>query len=136
MVAPVTDGRPAGASDEGGRADAGASVPGWRDAFDAVERPIAALSDAWMRSDAYMDVLAVGWKLQRRVGRELRRGAGRWLGLWDIPTRGDVDRVVNQVASLERQVRGLARELERSTAGGPHRPARAAARGRTARRGP
>jgi hypothetical protein len=89
------------------------SPPAWRLAFDAVERPIGAASEAWVQSDVFMDTLALTWKVQRRFAREVHRGLGLWLGLWDLPRRSDVASLVTQVASLERQVRQMSRELER-----------------------
>jgi hypothetical protein len=89
------------------------SPPLWRLAFDAVERPVGAASEAWVQSDVFMDTLALTWKVQRRFAKEMHRGLGIWLGLWDLPRRSDVTRLVTQVASLERQVRQMSRELER-----------------------
>jgi hypothetical protein len=86
--------------------------PPWRHAFDVFERPLAAASESWVQTDTFMDALAVGWRLQRRVTADVRRAAGFWLGLWDLPTGHDLRKVANQVASLERQVRDLASELE------------------------
>jgi hypothetical protein len=87
--------------------------PLWRLAFDVIERPVGAASEAWVQTDVFMDALAVTWKLQRRVAREMHRGLGLWLGLWDLPRRSDVTSLVTQVANLERQVRQVSRELER-----------------------
>lgn len=89
------------------------SPPLWRLAFDAVERPVGAASEAWVQSDVFMDTLALTWKLQRRFAKEMHRGLGMWLGLWDLPRRSDVTSLVTQVANLERQVRQMSRELER-----------------------
>src|SRR3954454_15473073 len=89
------------------------SPPIWRLAFDAVERPVGAAWEAWVQSDVFMDTLAATWKVQRRVAKEMHRGLGLWLGLWDLPRRSDVTSLVTQVATLERQVRQLSRELER-----------------------
>ena len=104
--------------------------PLWRLAFDLVERPIAAASEAWVQREAFMDALAVTWRLQRRATQRLQRGVGLWLNAWDVPTRHDVLQLVNQVASLERQVREVARELERrdGAARGQRRPAATARR--------
>jgi hypothetical protein len=87
--------------------------PLWRLAFDLVERPVGAASEAWMQSEVFMDALAASWKVQRRVTRGMQRGVGLWLGLFEVPQRSDVTKLVNQVASLERQVRQVTRELER-----------------------
>ena len=86
--------------------------PPWRLGFDLIERPIGAASESFIQTDVFMDALAGSWKLQRRMTREVERGVSAWLGLFGVPRRGDVNRLVNQVAGLERQVRQLRRELE------------------------
>ena len=98
------------------------SPPIWRLAFDAVERPVGAASEAWVQSDVFMDTLALTWKVQRRFAREVHRGLGLWLGLWDLPRRSDVTSLVTQVANLERQVRQMSRELERRDRDDPPGP--------------
>jgi hypothetical protein len=88
------------------------STPLWRLGFDAVERPLAAASESWVQSDTFMDVAAVGFRVQRRVTTEARRATDAWLALWGLPTRRDLNSLVNQVAGLERQLRRLAAEVE------------------------
>jgi hypothetical protein len=75
--------------------------PLWRLAFDLVERPVGAASESLVQT------------VQRRVTREMQRGLGLWLDVFAIPRRSDLTTLVNQVASLERQVRQVTRELER-----------------------
>ena len=87
--------------------------PLWRLAFDLVERPVGAASEALVQTDVFMDALAASWKVQKRVTREMQRGLGLWLDLFAVPRRSDLTTLVNQVASLERQVRQVTRELER-----------------------
>ncbi|HEX2103765.1 MAG TPA: hypothetical protein VHF51_08945 [Solirubrobacteraceae bacterium] len=87
--------------------------PLWRLAFDLVERPIGAASESFVQSEVFMDALAAGWKVQRRMTREVQRGIGLWLDVLAVPRRSDLTTLVNQVASLERQVRQVTRELER-----------------------
>jgi hypothetical protein len=87
--------------------------PLWRLAFDLVERPVGAASEALIQTDVVMDALATTWKVQRRMTREAQRGLGLWLDLFAVPRRSDLTTLVNQVASLERQVRRLTREVER-----------------------
>ena len=84
----------------------------WRKAFDKIERPLAAGSETWIQSDTFMDMTAVMFRIQRRMTGEVREATERWLGLWGWPSRADVVRLSNQVASLERQVRDLRREAE------------------------
>jgi hypothetical protein len=43
------------------------AVPTWRDAFDAMMRPLAIASEAWVQTDTFMNALAVTWKIQRQA---------------------------------------------------------------------
>src|SRR3954468_23224827 len=89
------------------------SPPIWRLAFDAVERPVGAASEAWGPGEGFMDTLPLTWKVVGRFAKEVHGGLGLWLGLWARPRRSDVSSLVTQVANLERQVRQMSRELER-----------------------
>jgi hypothetical protein len=114
-----------------------ASRPGtalWRQAFDAVERPLAAASESWVQSDTFMDLATMAWRAQRRLRSELERGVATWLGLWGVPTRADVIALVNQLAGLERQLRDLALQLEQRDGASPGRRAMPARRSSPRRR--
>ena len=87
-------------------------APLWRQAFDLVERPFAASAESWVQSDTFMDFTAVAFKLQRRLLGDTRRAIERWLELWGMPSRADAAGLMNQVGSLEREVRELRRRLE------------------------
>jgi hypothetical protein len=87
-------------------------TPLWRKAFDAIERPLAAGSEAWVQSETFMDLATHSFRIQRRMLRELQQNTERWLHLWGWVSRGDVLRLSNQVASLEREVRELRRDAE------------------------
>jgi len=84
----------------------------WRKAYDAIERPLAAGSEAWVQSETFMDLATHSLRIQRRMLREVQQATERWLHLWGGVSRGDVIRLSNQVASLERQLRDLRREGE------------------------
>ena len=87
-------------------------TPLWRKAFDAIERPLAAGSEAWIQSEAFMDLATHSIRIQRKMLHEMQHATERWLHLWGGVSRGDVVRLSNQVASLERQVRDMRREAE------------------------
>ena len=91
-------------------------TPLWRKAFDAVERPLAAGAEAWVQSDTFMDLTAVTFRAQRRMLGELHGATDRWLHLWGFVSQGDVVRLTNQVANLERQIRELQRTAEQRDA--------------------
>jgi hypothetical protein len=86
--------------------------PLWRKAFDAIERPLATGSEAWIQSETFMDLATHSVRLQRRMLREMGHATERWLHLFGYVSRGDVLRLSNQVASLERQIRDLRRAAE------------------------
>ena len=97
--------------------------PLWRKAYDAIERPLAASSEAWIQSETFMDLATHSIRIQRRMIKELQQGTERWLHLWGFVSRADVLRLSNQVASLERQLRDLRRaadERERPLLNGHH----------------
>ena len=87
-------------------------TPLWRKAYDTIERPLASGSEAWIQSETFMDLATVAFRVQRRMLREVQQNSERWLHLWGWVSRGDVLRLSNQVASLERQVRDLRREVD------------------------
>ena len=98
--------------DRSRRAQGGKSAPVWKAAFDGVERPVSRAAQTWLQSDTFMDGFAITWRLQRRLGAEVRRGLDGWFQAWQLPTRTDMHRLSNEIAGLERQVRDLRSELE------------------------
>jgi polyhydroxyalkanoate synthesis regulator phasin len=83
------------------------SKPLWRQVFDAVDQRVAGPVETGTRSDAFTDVVAVAWRLNRRVQREVERRTRRALHLVNLPTATDVRRLSEQVAALQRELREL-----------------------------
>jgi hypothetical protein len=83
-----------------------------RRAFDALERPVSKVTDDLIRTDAFLDALALGWRLSRSGAQRVESGAATWLRLWGLPTRADMAGMTDQVARLQRELRDLRRELE------------------------
>jgi hypothetical protein len=83
-----------------------------RKAFDAVERPVSGAAESLLETDAFMDALAVTWKLQRRALRGVESTTARGMRLLGVPSRADVTELVNQIGGLQREVRELRREVE------------------------
>jgi hypothetical protein len=107
-------------------------TPLWRKAYDAIERPLAAGSEAWIQSETFMDLATHSIRIQRRMLREVQQNTERWLHLWGFVSRSDVLRLSNQVASLERQLRDLRRaadERERPLLNGHHTRRQPSSRG-------
>ena len=84
-----------------------AGKPLWRQAFDAVDRRVSGPVEAGARSDAFADVLTVGWRISRRMQQEIERRSRRVLHMANLPTATDVRRLSEQVSALQRELREL-----------------------------
>jgi len=88
------------------------SRPLWRMAVDSADRVLGPASEQLVRTEAFADVIGLVSRMRylslKRTERMLRQ---QW-HLWNLPAATDVRRLSEQVASLERQVRDLTRELE------------------------
>ena len=83
-----------------------------RKAFDAVERPVANASESLLEKDAFMDALALAWKVNRSALCRVERTAAAGMRVIGVPTRADVVDLVNQIGGLQRELRELRREVE------------------------
>jgi len=83
-----------------------------RKAFETVEQPIASVSESLLEKDAFMDALALSWKVQRSALRRVERGTAAVFRVAGVPTRADVIELVNQIGGLQRELRELRREVE------------------------
>src|SRR5829696_9963441 len=63
-----------------------AGKPLWRQAFDAVDRRVSGPVEAGARSDAFTDVLTVGWRISRPAQQEMERRTRRVLHMANLPT--------------------------------------------------
>ena len=84
-----------------------AGKPLWRQAFDAVDSRVSGPVEAGTRSDAFTDVVTVGWRLGRRAQREIERRTRRMLHMANLPTATDVRRLSEQVSAVQRELREL-----------------------------
>ncbi len=86
--------------------------PLWRRSFDAVERPVSGALDRIVQTKAYADATSTCWKVAHKLRRDYEHNSERLLRLFNLPAGTDVDRLLVQVAKVERQVRDLSRELD------------------------
>jgi hypothetical protein len=86
--------------------------PLWRKAFDSVERAIAPGLESTVRSEGFADVATVAMRVRADVSRGAERAMRRALHFWNLPAGSDVKRLSEQVASVERRVRDLAKRFD------------------------
>jgi flagellar motility protein MotE (MotC chaperone) len=77
-----------------------------------VERAIAPGLESAARSEGFADIATIAMRMQAEAARRTERAMRRALHLWNLPAGSDVKRVSEQIASLERRVRDLAKRVE------------------------
>jgi hypothetical protein len=86
--------------------------PLWRRAFDAVEQNVSPQIEQMVKTEQFADVAAAMTKLQGQLQRRTERMMRRSWHFWNLPAGSDVKRMSEQLASLERRVRDLSKQLE------------------------
>jgi ribosomal protein S15P/S13E len=86
--------------------------PLWRKAFDSVERTIAPGLESMVRSEEFADVATVAMRVRTDVAHGMERAMRRALHFWNLPAGSDVKRLSEQVASVERRLRELAKHVD------------------------
>lgn len=91
--------------------------PSWRRAFDAVERMVAEPLERGTTSPEFATGAALVGRLRRTVGRRVD-AVGSWaLHQVALPSHADVRRLQRQLASVERELGALRRELDKPGGG-------------------
>jgi hypothetical protein len=86
--------------------------PMWRRAFDTVERSVGPQLEQVVQTEQFADVTAVVARLQGELQRRTERVMRRGWHFWNLPAGSDIKRMSEQLASLERRVRDLTKQLE------------------------
>jgi hypothetical protein len=86
--------------------------PLWRRAFDSVEHAVGPPLEQVVRTEGFADVTAAAARLQGQLQRRTERLMRRGWHFWNLPAGSDVKRMSDQLASLERRVRDLSKQLE------------------------
>ena len=85
----------------------------WRKTFDAVERPIGRWLQSGVHRDDFSEVVILGTRLQRGVGRRVEGVTTALLHVANIPARRDVRRLAAQLTRIERELRAMSEAVER-----------------------
>jgi hypothetical protein len=86
----------------------------WKRLFDGLDRTVGARVNDFARSEDFATMAALTKRTQstfRRVGERLSR---RLLHAFNLPAGSDVNRLLVQIALLEREVRDLRKEVEQA----------------------
>ena len=87
-------------------------VPLWKRMFDAFEQAAGPQLEQYVRTEQFADLAASAARFQTEMQRRTAEAMGQALHAWNIPSASDVQRLSEQVASLERRVRELSRQIE------------------------
>ena len=88
-------------------------VPGWRRAFDAVERNVSPRVESMVHSDEFARMTALIASSRRLAGKRVNAIAASVWHLVNLPASTDVQRLRRQVGELDREVRRLSLQLDR-----------------------
>ena len=102
-------------------------TPFWLDAVQKFERAIGEPLEAFVRSDAYFDLMTQANRARARFTRLYERAGEEWLHFFNMPAASDIRRLREQLSRVERQLNQVAKEVadleeERAEAAKPPRP--------------
>ena len=89
-------------------------TPVWRQLFDSWEKAVAPGLEDMTASSQFRDALATMTRATGSIQSETERMSRQWLHLWNLPAAGDVRALRRQIASLDKEVKGLREELAAS----------------------
>ena len=84
----------------------------WKKAFDAVEKQVGPALGRALSNPKVIEAITLAVAVDRRARQDLAEFVRRQLHLANLPAGTDVQKVSNQIANLERQIRQLNRRLD------------------------
>jgi hypothetical protein len=89
--------------------------PRWRQAFDAVEKPLRERAEAITSTEEFSRALMLLFGAATTVRRSARGASTYLLHLANLPAHADLRRLARQVGALENKVESLTAGLDRVT---------------------
>ena len=86
----------------------------WRQGFDTVEQAVAPRLTEVVNSEQFAIAAGIVTRVQRTARRSAERTTRRLLHLVNLPAGSDVTRLLNEIGTLQAQVRELSRQVERT----------------------
>ena len=84
----------------------------WKRLFDGLDRTVGGRVNDFARSEDFATMAALTKRTQSHVERMSERFSRRLLHAFNLPAGSDVNRLLAQIALLEREVRDLRKEVE------------------------
>ena len=79
----------------------------WREIYNEWEKAVAPGLQQFAASDGFRDFMAASAKVTSAFTAEFERASRRWLHFWNLPAATDVRKLRQQVAAVDRELKGL-----------------------------
>lgn len=79
----------------------------WREIYNDWEKAVAPGLQQFAASDGFRDFMAASAKVTSALTAEFERASRRWLHFWNLPAATDVRKLRQQVAAVDRELKGL-----------------------------
>lgn len=79
----------------------------WREIYNEWESAVAPGLQQFAASDGFRDFMAASAKVSSAFAAEFERASRRWLHFWNLPAATDVRKLRQQVAAVDRELKGL-----------------------------
>ncbi len=87
------------------------SDPRWKQTFDRLDRALGPRVNEIMRSDEVASLMALAQRGRRELEQRSEQASRRALHWFNLPAGSDVNRLLTEIAHLEREVRDLRKQL-------------------------
>ena len=87
------------------------TAPVWKQLFDAVDRRFGSTVNELAQRDEVVALAALGLRSRTEIERAMERISRRALHFLNLPAGSDVNRLLQQIARVEREVRDLRHQL-------------------------
>ncbi|WP_419838741.1 hypothetical protein [Candidatus Poriferisodalis sp.] len=79
----------------------------WREIYNEWESAVAPSLQQFAASDGFRDFMAASAKVTSAFAAEFEQASRRWLHFWNLPAATDVRKLRQQVAAVDRELKGL-----------------------------
>ncbi|MGH2761695.1 MAG: hypothetical protein ACRDLD_03805 [Thermoleophilaceae bacterium] len=92
--------------------------------MDTADRVVTPAANSFVRTDLFADLVSAATRLEVRLRRRMERQASWYWHQLQLPSAGDMRRVLAQLAALEARVRDISEQMEdrESTSPPPRAP--------------